>query len=369
LVANAAAYCSAGACTFACTAGYADCDGVAGNGCEASLNTDSTNCGTCGRSCCAGGACTAGTCGAVAVVSDAKTVAFDIDSANVYSIGNCNPITLVCSNIARTPKIGGASVAIVTGTYVRSYPVNAIITDGAHVYWQSGDNPTPLFVINSVAIAGGAVTPVVSDGVAKSALARDSTRLFWANASGVGTEVAWSALAGGSSGTTLPSSVVQANEILSDGKYIYYTESTYAPSSSCATSFISNYTSVLKKVSVTGGTSTVIDSGCGFYSAFFADSTNLYYTRGQVPVAQMGTWAYALSGLSSPRFVDSNYWTASDGNFLFGNMPGGLSKYALAAGTGQNISSRSATGAVKVDAKCVYFASSGTGIMTVNKTP
>jgi hypothetical protein len=241
--------------------------------------------------------------------------------------------------------------------------VNAIITDGAHVYWQSG---TPLFSINSVAVTGGAVTPVVSDGVVKSALARDSTRLFWANASGVGTEVAWSALAGGSSGTTVPSSAVQANEILSDGKYIYYTESTYVPSTPCGSSF---YTSVLKKVLVTGGTSTVIDSGCGFYSAFFADGTNLYYTRGQVPIAQMGTWAYALSGTASPRFVDSSYFSASDGSYLYGDMAGGLGKYAIASGAKQNLSSRSPSGAVKVDAKCVYFASTGTGIMTVNKVP
>ncbi len=60
--ANAGAY---GACTIAsCNAGYADCDGVATDGCEAILATDASNCGACGNACGAGLTCSSGACSA-----------------------------------------------------------------------------------------------------------------------------------------------------------------------------------------------------------------------------------------------------------------------------------------------------------------
>jgi hypothetical protein len=45
--------CVAGRCRIPreCPSGLADCDGVAGNGCETSLTSDPTNCGVCGRRC------------------------------------------------------------------------------------------------------------------------------------------------------------------------------------------------------------------------------------------------------------------------------------------------------------------------------
>jgi hypothetical protein len=69
---NAVASCSGGACGFTCNAGFGNCNGTPGDGCEVSLNTDPANCGACGRGCpapaggmagCSGGTCTVG-CGA-----------------------------------------------------------------------------------------------------------------------------------------------------------------------------------------------------------------------------------------------------------------------------------------------------------------
>ena len=61
--------CTNGGCGYtACVAGYADCDGIAANGCEANLNTDPLHCGTCVTSCAtqvqnaSGAACSAGLC-------------------------------------------------------------------------------------------------------------------------------------------------------------------------------------------------------------------------------------------------------------------------------------------------------------------
>ncbi|RKH48856.1 hypothetical protein D7X55_04510 [Corallococcus sp. AB049A] len=57
-----ASSCSAGACTInTCAAGWADCDGVYSNGCEAYLDSNN-NCGACGRQCSWPNSCNGGTC-------------------------------------------------------------------------------------------------------------------------------------------------------------------------------------------------------------------------------------------------------------------------------------------------------------------
>ena len=62
-LANATPACSSGACSIAsCNAGYANCDGVASNGCEVNLNTDVNNCGGCGHVCPGGDICSSGVC-------------------------------------------------------------------------------------------------------------------------------------------------------------------------------------------------------------------------------------------------------------------------------------------------------------------
>ena len=59
---NATAYCASSACAVGpCTAGYANCNNVASDGCEVNLNTDANHCGACGNAC-DGGSCVAGVC-------------------------------------------------------------------------------------------------------------------------------------------------------------------------------------------------------------------------------------------------------------------------------------------------------------------
>ncbi|MDB4930796.1 MAG: uncharacterized protein JWM10_3280, partial [Myxococcaceae bacterium] len=63
--AHATAVCATGRCEYACEAGYSDCDGNPGNGCETASSSSATNCGACGAVCMparAMGACVAGRC-------------------------------------------------------------------------------------------------------------------------------------------------------------------------------------------------------------------------------------------------------------------------------------------------------------------
>ncbi len=68
--ANSSASCAAGRCVYECSAGFADCDGDASNGCETDTRTSTASCGACGRTCappnataaCVAGACTVASC-------------------------------------------------------------------------------------------------------------------------------------------------------------------------------------------------------------------------------------------------------------------------------------------------------------------
>jgi hypothetical protein len=60
--ANAAPVCAASACNFVCNAGFRDCNGMAGDGCEANTASDNNNCGACGNRCGSGTTCLAGMC-------------------------------------------------------------------------------------------------------------------------------------------------------------------------------------------------------------------------------------------------------------------------------------------------------------------
>jgi sugar lactone lactonase YvrE len=61
---HASAACDAGSCALgACDQGFGDCDGDPANGCEVDLATSDESCGACGKVCSAGGHCTNGSCG------------------------------------------------------------------------------------------------------------------------------------------------------------------------------------------------------------------------------------------------------------------------------------------------------------------
>ena len=90
--ANATGACAGMACTFACNAGFGDCDGNQNNGCETNVTNDVKNCGACNNVCPQGQLCSAGKCtatgGWVYMTSSNGTAGFygyDVN-ANKWSI-------------------------------------------------------------------------------------------------------------------------------------------------------------------------------------------------------------------------------------------------------------------------------------------
>ena len=80
--------CAAGVCGITCNVGYANCDGLVSNGCEAQLSTDGNNCGACGTSCGSGGQCNASMCVCPLTAMRCGTTCADL-STDVNNCGSC----------------------------------------------------------------------------------------------------------------------------------------------------------------------------------------------------------------------------------------------------------------------------------------
>ncbi len=82
--------CTAGVCGYSCTAGFADCNGLASDGCEVNLATDVLHCGACGTNCTGGRTCQGEVCSCRVgqVVCGGVCVTPATDPANCGACGN-----------------------------------------------------------------------------------------------------------------------------------------------------------------------------------------------------------------------------------------------------------------------------------------
>lgn len=116
--ANSVATCNGTTCGSVCAAGFADCDGLPGNGCEVDLRVTSMNCGTCGHACtlpnatagCSAGACVVASC-AVGFANCNGNAADGCETDIRISGANCGSCGRVCTATHATPVCSAGSCA------------------------------------------------------------------------------------------------------------------------------------------------------------------------------------------------------------------------------------------------------------------
>lgn len=87
--ANGSSSCGLGACGLVCDTNFGNCDAVFANGCEAALQADSRNCGTCGNACATGSFCSAGVCRSSCTLTVCGTACVDTQTSPM-NCGGCD---------------------------------------------------------------------------------------------------------------------------------------------------------------------------------------------------------------------------------------------------------------------------------------
>ena len=118
--ANAVPACTAAVCASVCVAGFGECDGDAADGCETNLATSTAHCGGCGRSCltsnvataaCAASACTIATCGAGFADCDGMAVnGCEVDTRT--TVNHCGSCGTTCAAPNGTPACVAGACAV-----------------------------------------------------------------------------------------------------------------------------------------------------------------------------------------------------------------------------------------------------------------
>ena len=133
---HAAPTCAAGACALACAAGWADCDGSPANGCEQDVASDDANCGACGNACTEGRTCRSGACTAsVCAAGRANCDGVEANGCEVTLAGDVSHCG-ACGNACAVPHGAPSCAAGVCGVAACApgwTDCNAVAADGCEV--------------------------------------------------------------------------------------------------------------------------------------------------------------------------------------------------------------------------------------------
>jgi hypothetical protein len=201
---NEVELCTSATCTEQCISPFADCDGVPANGCETNLETDSSNCGLCGRSC-NGSGCTSGMCALSIYSNGANLTGLAVDSSFVYWAEDATN-----GVISKEAILGGSPQTVYATATARLLGV-----DSTRIVWmQLAD------AIDSRLLSGGIVTQVASFG-AGTAMAVFSGNVYYGTSDGN----VWRVPTDGSAGATMMGTIsFAALSIAVDATTTYFSD-------------------------------------------------------------------------------------------------------------------------------------------------
>lgn len=111
-------------CKSTCSKDFGDCNAMAGDGCEATLLSDTKNCGKCGMACAANAKCTAGACVGVGMEFGPEHTFVGLKSNHYITQGGCSV---------------GSQAADADYFCKRFYGANCTVKPG----WSAGVTPFP----------------------------------------------------------------------------------------------------------------------------------------------------------------------------------------------------------------------------------
>jgi hypothetical protein len=304
-----------------CAPFYADCDGVGTNGCEANLQTGSTSCGICGRTCAGGAACSGGTCAETTYVTQTSNLAGTaVDSSFVYWADQSS-----AGAIKRSPI---ASVS--PQTYYADNGATLLFADATRLVWLDLNT-----TINSRLLSGGSVTSLVTtSGIL--AMYVDSGFVYYGTSNGTVARVPTD----GSTGPTTITSVTSPRAVVADATNVYVASINGDISSAPVAS-----QNVIATPFATGALTEVLA----------IDATNVYWLDSNGDVFSHSKASSAKTTLASKQAIATNLVT--DGTMLFwGSTDGSIRELAVTGGKPLVIASGEAqVASITIDATTVYW--------------
>ena len=336
-----------------CTSGYADCDNDTSNGCETYVETDTSNCGSCGNVCTTGYSCVSGICTAPATCGFSTTCT----GCEVLASGQTAPHPVVIDSgyvywgldaggVYRKAKSGGSVALLGTGP---GAPFHMAI-DSSTVYWT---HPSPNGV-SKVPVGGGTVATVNTDlGMASSsagrfAIAVDSTNV-WYDANGV---LGFTPKAGGTaSGYNLGGPITFAGIAL-DTDYAYGVD----------LGFNGGDGSVMKVNKTTGATQTLAASEAMPVTVAYSGGYVYWAGQDNGTIKRIPATGGSATVIASGQEPSIHYIAVDGTNVYWGSSAGYIKKAPVGGGTATVVASGKVCPTdLAVDGTHVYWANRATG--------
>jgi hypothetical protein len=261
-------------CTgFACDAGYTQC----GGGCF-DLQTDSNNCGACGRSC-QGGACTAGLCPAVTLATTPWGFGgIAMDASNLYWTATDN--TGKAGGVWQMPKGGGTPLLLASGLHVPS----GITVDSGNVYWvNEGDHDAHNGSVMTVPIGGGVPITLASGLSNPRDVSVAASTVYWTDLDPSNSDngLVLSVPAGGGAITTVATGQSEPGTILAIPEVIYLPIGGKLVATEIANVYWGNYSGDSVETALGLGGPSTLYAGTGTLGVvgdIAVDATNVYFS-------------------------------------------------------------------------------------------